>query len=105
MRDFYKMLDFDNVKEIILFYFYLIVALIAICTFIFVKDCFFALEKVERQELKIDDYKVVNIKKNLYLSKIFSVFMCVLMVLIVFLIFFFFIYEIYSHKKEGNDNN
>ena len=92
------MLDFNSFKEIILFY--LIVALIVICTFVFVKDRFFAFEKVkQQQELKFDDY-VANIKRNLYLSKIFSVFMCVLMVLIVFLIFFFFVYEFYPYTKK-----
>lgn len=101
MRDFYRMLDFDSFKEIILFY--LIVALIAICTFIFVKDCFFALEKAKQQELVIDNDKVLNIRRNLYLSKIFSVFIYVLMVLIFFLMFFFFIHEIYPYiKREDN---
>lgn len=96
------MLDFDGFKELILFY--LIVALMAICAFILVTDrCFFIPKIVEHKELKIDDYKIANIKRNLYLSKIFSVLMCALIVLIVFLIFFFSIYEAYLYTKKDNN--
>lgn len=92
-------------KEIILFY--LIITLLLICIFFLFRDRFNEIRKPEQQfiddkALDLDNMEK-NIKKNLYLSKMYNIFICVLMVVTAWIMFIFFAFEFYLKGKENKN--